>query len=701
MPETRLYLDQLGTGAALDLLDRAVSRGLAPVLDEVLIEVTQSAFGNTAALAVPEGPSGSGHPVKDLKQAKTALTELIEAYRALGVGEPRRMETREGGMPIAQGLVWLLLHCELDLDDPPEDMGERLLIDRGDADAAASLFEDLRFHATHTRVAAASDARGTCFVFHLRDDSDRLSSLDSLVASGRIAPDALLEARQVDGYRIFVPRTCRADRLALGAFTRILLAAPQLVGSSTASPESGLLYAVDGSDDKQFELLYLGGLQFQGQALLAPAVDKAAQVVSCDLVDKPQALDQLRAALVHLEPKIGYRLELRTTRHQEDVEMERVRLLERQAELDYRIAYLDSIARPRPRLFRFSSRQLPAMAELIRGLPMKTLREGFPLYGFQALQHSDAQRQDGFHYILIEPEDGVSGEMDPLLRWGHLDDNIMGFQLDPFWARYYHGEGNSCLVFVPEGKALFPSMHGWDVDSMDRYMRETMSAWFAERGDLPRIPDKPIYIFDGDRNSPDGLKITLLDQEALGPLHARLGWINDHLTVADAVGLERYVKDMAADAARIKLANQLRDDADREAQHFDQLVGETNRRVAERLDELTSVVTEEFNSLIAETHRTTMRIKEYHDYLEQLNILKDDSRKTAELAEKTVGGADFAVKEVSAYLVHLEQQVEAELKQAYKVRRMMKGRVQRTIRELGDTHQELKEQLKNALRLTR
>jgi len=702
-----IHLDQLSADQALQLLDEAVAAGAGAWAAGIVVEATRSAFGNTAALVVPEEPDQSA--VLDVRAARKYLDALIDRYRALTRGEPRRMVAREEGMSLARGLVWLLLEAEPDPHGLIDEIGEVLFVARDlEVARAAALFEELRFHATHTRVAAAEDEDGTAYVFHIRDDGERLSSLDGLIAADLLPRRRLLAGHRVDDRTLFLPSDCQASATAMARFCRLLIGVPGLLGVVGEVVDAGPFVAVDphgrGRDlqetlDHLYDILYLGRLAFTSQAAWTPIPTEEGEVRVRSLLPSETALARLRVALSQVEPAVGYSLQLRRVQFREPAEVERARLLERQAELDYRLAYLDSISSPRPRLLRFSHRQLPALAELVRGFPMKVLREGFPRYGYQLQSRREDDRavQEGWHFLLVEPEDVVTDEMDPIRRWEHLDDVPMVFQLDPFWARYYHGQGNECLVFVPEGSALFPTMHGWDVDSMGAYMREAVSAWFG--GEAPEIPERPIYLFDGAVGPDVPLGLTILDRDALAPLETRLGWINDHLTVAGAVGLERYVTEMAADATRTELAADLGEAAREASEVLERLVADTNETIANRLDELTSVVTDELNDLVAETHRTTVRIKEYHDYLQALLVLRNQSRATASRAEELIEATEDGRQELSDYLVQLQKQVEREVSGAYKTRRAMIGRIARTIRELGVTHEELKQQLSDALRL--
>src|SRR4029079_5688497 len=105
-----------------------------------------------------------------------------------------------------------------------------------------------------------------------------------------------------------------------------------------------------------------------------------------------------------------YRLQLMATRADERASRELDQLWSQQAYLAQRIAYAESLRRPRPVLLRFTSEQLGALAHTIYSFAPASLFESRPRvrYAFEAPRREPA----GFHYLLIEP-DAVRRGPDP------------------------------------------------------------------------------------------------------------------------------------------------------------------------------------------------------------------------------------------------------------------------------------------------
>ena len=85
-------------------------------------------------------------------------------------------------------------------------------------------------------------------------------------------------------------------------------------------------------------------------------------------------------------PSRGYRLTLESTRAIEEAGRDLDRLRSQQAYLAQRIAYAESLHRPRPRLLRFNSRQLAALAHTIYSFAPDSLFRARPhvRYAFRA-----------------------------------------------------------------------------------------------------------------------------------------------------------------------------------------------------------------------------------------------------------------------------------------------------------------------------
>ena len=170
-------------------------------------------------------------------------------------------------------------------------------------------------------------------------------------------------------------------------------------------------------------------------------------------------------------PSRGYRLTLESTRAVEEAGRDLDRLRSQQAYLAQRIAYAESLHRPRPRLLRFNSRQLAALAHTIYSFAPDSLFSARPhvRYAFRATPQEPA----GLHYLWIDPE-AVRRTPDPLPLYESSPP--MRFWLDPTWGRHYHDEGGAAgCVFVPEHTALAPPLHTWIPGDMDEHLRRVFA----------------------------------------------------------------------------------------------------------------------------------------------------------------------------------------------------------------------------------
>ena len=706
MPDYCLFFEDLSPNESLRLLAEAVATDAAIALPALQVEVNRGAFGVAVTLMIPEKHKQN---IVEARQYQQAVVGLTRRYQAMKAAEPRRMAARAEGLPPAKGLTWLLLHCEP--VPTPTETREFLLVGHGlNADRAAQVFEDLRFHATSVRLSAADSQGGQRYFFHALDDPARHSSLAAALAGEAFADLNLLHCRETTTLKLFLPPEADPDTAALSHFSQILGAVPSLLDVPGPLIDEGLFVAIDpnqrgASLDETtrtvYDILYLGSLTFHGEAHFSRQASREIAFDIPKLESSREALSRLRHAIADGKQHVGYRLELRPTQHREPIDQERARLYERQAEIDYKLAYLDSISRAKPQLLRFTQKQLPALAAMVRALPQQVLRQGFPRYAFQALENDPA---GGYHYLFVDPREVVLTDLDPLPAWQTSEDPPMRFWLDPFWARYYHDDLNQCLVFVPQNSALFPTLHGWETATMDGYMRDLVEAWF--KGHTGTVPQAPLYVFDGafGEGTSAGerpLKLAVLDAAAFGPLNLQLGWINDHLVIADAIGLQPFIEKMADASTIAHLADQLARNAATYEAEFDRLLMDTNHKIANKLGELTAIVTRELNKVVSETHHTTERIKEAFSYLHQLDTVREEAGSTSEEAFKLLRRTEGTNKELHRFLEQLNRDVEREIQDAYKLRRGIIGKVTATIRELSTTHDELREKLYQILRLPR
>lgn len=672
MPD--LYLDHLAPTETLQLLADAAPKIAGEHLATVRLLVSHSVFGTNIVVMLPH-------------DQRKRLKPLVDAYRQLKEAVPTQAEPTgmDRTLDFQAGMVWLLLNSPRDPDPATPHPAEFMIVERtADLTRLASLFNNLQFFVTHTRLAAAQNGRDPIYLFHGLDDPHRRSALSSLAATDLVAAAHILPCFTDGPYRVFLPPDAHPGQQALSHFCRLFAA---VFGTDkTREPLAAVVPPRDG--DALFTVFNLQALTFVSQLDVSPGLFQQADLQVYDLRASQTAMTQLQQAIAQTEPYVGYRLELRQVRQHEAVEIERIRLLEQQADLEHRLAYLESVAQARPLLMRFTQAQLPALADVLRSFPMDVLREGMFQYGFQATTAHPA----GLHFLFIEQQEAVMTELDPLLLWEYLDaGSPMKFWLDPFWSNHYFEHGNQALIFVPQGTALFPPMHNWAVRDMDAYVRRALERWFPNRTSRLKIPDLPLYIFEGGRE----VHISVLDRTSFVPLHTRLGWLNDNIMLMDALDVADFIQQMSTQARRQTLAKRLLAQTEALETQFDAAANAIETRLKNRTDELTTAITTDVQRVIDETREAAKDIGDLQQRLEQL---KEEHTRIGGFFNRMIEQileAKEKEQQIEKIIASVEREIEPLLVNSLRVRTNIKQRVEAELAELRQVRADLERKLSN------
>ncbi|MBX2998831.1 MAG: hypothetical protein KF893_10005 [Caldilineaceae bacterium] len=680
MPEYGFHL-VLNPTAALRLLADVVAEADLRYLAEVQVQVSPSLLGAQAVIVVPDAHTQVG-PARERQARQVLFDRLLQRAQELypNLKVPRQLVEQDNAS-LAGALIQLLAHSGSAEDRVLPAEEEFLLVAQDiDVTRAAAICSDLRFHTTHARFITAEasmpggEGQARAFLFHVRADLARKASFSSAVA-GEFFPECAVLAAFASGERvIFLPEDATPGAAALRYFSQIVVAAPPLFGAPAVLAVHNLLLACDrplaqqndpsparrriwhqrsesndlspsAEPSRQAHLWYLAHLPFQSCVGLEPArpLQKADyQPVTLTLSNGLLSALRVRIEEAARRPEeyVGYRLELRPTQYQEWSDVTYEKLQTELVKLEYQIAYMESIARPRPRLLRFSQRQLPALADLLRSYPVSVLQRGELRYGFRA----DESGREGTHYLFVPPT-VVNGEADPLVRWEHLDAMPMRFWIDPFWGKHYHTAPNQSLIFVPEGCTLFPSMHAWDVEDMDSYLREMMARWFHGRHGVSAIPSHPLYLFDGEPEPNAFIRISVLDIDQFQPLVTQLGWLNDNLIALDDLGVQPFIEQFAHSTVRRQLAELAEVNATGAEERFLAVARQTKTQLEAHTTQLAQSATQELETLIEETARTAETLQTLDKRLRELRAVRDEMNA---LANQAQGLIDRTAKEVTA-----------------------------------------------------
>jgi hypothetical protein len=611
--------------------------------------------------------------------------------------------TPSDAVDLERGLPRLLVNRMIDSGRTAIPNDEYLLVGKQvQSRAVVDVLRRLEAFATPARVTRLqTPTRADLWLVHLLADERRSSGLIGLKRLGLFAGWNELSCHPADGLRVFLPAGISVPDDVFQAFCRLLLddSAIQLLGLHAQGPDDERFYIVNRSDASpdgdqtpgrsltSLEALTLPARAFVDSREVGRPLDVSVAVTT--LSAAPTAEELFKDLGDHARRR-GYRLRLTSTRAQRPAIDQLRELRTQQAHIEQRIAYLESIRKPRPTLLRFSRRALPALAHTIYSFAPDSLFGTPPLvrYAFDAT----TREETGFHYLLIEP-DALRVSPDPL---GLYDGTPpIKFWLDPSWGRHYHDEaGNRAYVFVPEHTALVPSLHAWMPKDMDEYLRRVLAKpWLEKRAASGASGDAYVYVLDRMSDNGDRLELTVLEQAAFVPLGSAVRWLTDNLTIADRVNVESLI----SDAATVVRGDALVRDAARAARasvsEFEQ---EATRTIKSFVDDLDRVLT----AVHAGTAVVLKRADEAIDEMTRLDAemyglvdIPGRRRDVTELAQLMRQATGSAIQMTDA-LDDLERSVAATLERARAIESEERTQVEELLWSLKQTRQDLLRRLR-------
>lgn len=625
------------------------------------------------------------------------------------------------GLPVEQAVCILLRFCRgAEKPDP----GRQLLVGKNLDEAAAGRVHNLlQATATEVRVATRQAAPGstaadTYTLFDVRRDPARYAA-SILPLLDTVCPECTwLPSFSQRHQRIFLSLpaieeaggTTEAhglDEDALLNFVRLVRASPQSFGIADATGEN--LLALLPRSDGGVTLLPLAGIAFRFLVRTLSPAEATAEVV--ELVADDAAMQRLEQALAHTDPPTGYRLALRPIRRRGPKDAQQVIKIRAQIErLSQDLAYHWNMGFVRPRLWRFAQSQLPALVDALCGFPRQDLKSGRILYGYAATRrHAGGQARQGYattpdmaegvHYLYISP-DAFTTNGNLLPYWEHNLAQVtptIRYWLDPFWARVYH-PANQALVFVPEGTVLSPPIHRMEIEEMDQYLRKVLPRWFPDAFTGDQVPARrPIYLFDGYTSGDLPIAVTVLDLADFRPLAADIGWLNDNLLLMEIIDQRELIMTMADDKERQRLAATVRRQAETAVTALYKAGDQLAEQLATKSAEVTRVLTEELQAMLAATDKTIGDIQALDSALDRYRALHAQIHGLHAEADRLLANLLAAEDKLAAQIKDLEHNVQKQLGEAEATRQQAERQVAREVRNLEDTYQELTTRI-NSLR---
>jgi hypothetical protein len=587
----------------------------------------------------------------------------------------------QSALGLDEGLARLLVNGISDPRRAAEPSHERLFItSRVSADALVTTLRRLERFATPARVARLRSQDGAdVWLLHVLVDRERHSGASGLEALGLFESWDALSAYESEGCRLFLPCGVSLPRDLLPPLWRLMSndTAASLLALSPQGPRDERFYVLSRADDGTgFETISLPPHAFVDSIEVGFALDASVRVSALlRNAEPPNLVQQLRAQA----PSRGYRLTLESTRAVEEAGRDLDRLRSQQAYLAQRVAYAESLQRPRPRLLRFNRRQLGALAHTIYSFAPDSLFSARPhiRYAFRATPEEPA----GFHYLWIDPE-AVRRTPDPLPLYESSPP--MRFWLDPTWGRHYHDEGGAAgCVFVPEQTALAPPLHTWIPGDMDEHLRRVFGQPAA---------GSCVYVLDREPGHDGGLELTVLERDAFTPIDASVNWLNDNIIVAERLDVAPLLRETAATARADLLAADAAAAAAAARRGFLLDAARTRERFMKDLDGVISSINRCTFDVLQRAHLAIDGMRGLDRDMDGLADIRERSQGIASVHD-LLNGIDGSTRALRDRVSALEREVAEALRQAEAQSEDEQRRVEAFIESLEARRADLRERL--------
>ena len=618
----------------------------------------------------------------------------------------------ESAVGLDEGLARLLVNGTADRRRAAEPSHERLFItSRVSADALVATLRRLERFATPARVARLRSEPGSgirdagsgirdagsgisdsgsgiqdsrsegadVWLLHVLVDRERHSGFSGLEALGLFESWQSLSGYESEGCRLFLTAGVALARDLLPPLWRLLSNehAAALLALAPQGPRDERFYVLSRTERaSEFERLALPPRAFVDSLEVGFALEATVRVSTLVREAEPRNLvKQLREQA----PARGYRLTLESTRAVEEAGRDLDRLRSQQAYLAQRVAYAESLHRPRPRLLRFTPRQLAALAHTIYSFAPDSLFRARPhvRYAFRASSLEPA----GLHYLWIDPE-AVRRTPDPLPLYESSPP--MRFWLDPTWGRHYHDEGDAAgCVFVPEQTALAPTLHAWIPGDMDEHLRRVFAQPSAGRS---------VYVLDREPGNTGTLELTVLERDAFKAIDASVNWLNDNITVADRLDVADLLRETAATTRASLLATDATDAASAARRDFLLDAARTRERFMKDLDAVISSINRCTFDVLQRAHLAIDGMRGLDNDMDSLADIRERAKGIASVSD-LLNGIDGSTRALRDRVSALEREAGEALRQAEAQSQDEQRRAETFIQSLEARRADLRERL--------
>lgn len=187
---------------------------------------------------------------------------------------------------------------------------------------------------------------------------------------------------------------------------------------------------------------------------------------------------------------------------------------------------------------------------------------------------------------------------------------------------------------------------------MDEVLREALRTWFPGQSDVHAIPERPIYVFDGEPRSDAKLRIQVLDRDGFEPLRQQMSWLNDNLVLKSRLegDVANLITTLAAEASRETLALRVKTQAESAETQFAAAADEVNQAMVDGASLLVSTIDHKISEIAEQCSAATVRLAGRREVLKEVTRALEDAEALEQQVDQAVDETGKMVEEKVAKL---------------------------------------------------
>jgi len=181
--------------------------------------------------------------------------------------------------------------------------------------------------------------------------------------------------------------------------------------------------------------------------------------------------------------------------------------------------------------------------------------------------------------------------------------------------------------------------------------------------------------------------------KSLKPLHTRLDWLNDNLTVTHAIGIEELISKMARGVTWQELYQEIIENAEKIQEDFEATAAASSQQMANAIHEMTESLTEEINRVVEKTFQMSLEVKKLDKELREWETVCTGMRAFLDEVDKSQKNTIQQTVKTQNEFYNMVRQIDYEIATSRRNREKIEKKISKEIIKLKESYRKLREKL--------